>query len=46
MNAIGHHFHIHIVYQINTLYCSFIFILTTLVKTGHRIIEMRGQRIT
>jgi len=46
MNTIGYHFHCHIVYQIDTFYCTFIFILTALMEARHRIIEMCSMRIT
>ena len=40
MDAIGHAFHRHVIYDIDALHRTLILILTLVVETGHGIIEM------
>ena len=46
MDTVGNHLDRHVVDQINTLDRTFIFIFTTFVETGHRIVEVRGMGIS
>ena len=46
MNTISHHFHCHIINQINTFYRTFILVLFPFMETGHRVIKMSSMRIS
>ena len=40
MFTVGNYFHRHIIHQENTFHRSFVFIFTTLVETGHCVVEL------
>ena len=46
MDTVSHHLDRHVVDQINTLNCTFIFIFATFVETGHCVVEVCGMRIS
>lgn len=45
MDAVGHHFHRHVVQQIDAFYRAFVFVLAAFVETGHCIVEVGGMGI-
>ena len=46
MNTVCHHFHCHIINQINTFYRTFILVLFPFMESRHCIIKMSGMRIS
>ena len=46
MDTVGHYFHGHVVHEVDALHGTFVFIFTAFMESGHRVVEVRGMRIS
>ena len=42
VNTVGNHFYSHVFHQVDTFYCTFVFIAFTLVESRHGVVEVSG----